>query len=96
MTVPGPACFNLKFSSLNDFPNIDFPPVPLWLVKSPPCDGQAQPRFGSKFQLSAYTLCVRETHLTHELRYDPVEHGALVAKAILPGAQCSKVCCKLG
>lgn len=36
--VPGPVCFNLKFSSLNVFPYIDFPPVPLWLVKSPPCN----------------------------------------------------------
>ena len=36
--VPGPVCFNLKFSSLNVFPYIDFPPVPLWWVKSPPCN----------------------------------------------------------
>lgn len=36
--VPGPVCFNLKFSSLNVFPYMDFPPVPLWWVKSPPCN----------------------------------------------------------
>lgn len=61
LKVPGPVCFNLKFSSLNDFPNIDFPPVPLWSVKSPPCDGQEQQRCGSKFQLSVSTLCVRDS-----------------------------------
>jgi len=29
-------CLIKKFSSLNFSPKIDFPPVPLWLVKSPP------------------------------------------------------------
>lgn len=35
-SVPGPECFRTKFSSSNFFPYIDLPPVPLWLVKSPP------------------------------------------------------------
>jgi hypothetical protein len=34
--VPGFVCFKVKFSSSNFFPYIDLPPVPLWLVKSPP------------------------------------------------------------
>jgi hypothetical protein len=34
--IPFPTCFNEKFSSLNLLPYILFPPVPLWLVKSPP------------------------------------------------------------
>ena len=34
--LPGPVCFKVKFSSSNFDPYIDFPPVPLWLVKSPP------------------------------------------------------------
>lgn len=34
--VPFPPCFRVKFSSSNLLPQMDFPPVPLWLVKSPP------------------------------------------------------------
>lgn len=33
---PGPVCFNLKFSSGNLSPNIDSPPRPSPMVKSPP------------------------------------------------------------
>ena len=35
------------------------------------------------------------SHLTHELRYDPVKHRALVSKAMFPSAQGSEVCCEL-
>ena len=35
-SLPGPVCISWKFSSSNLRPYIDFPPVPLWLVKSPP------------------------------------------------------------
>merc|ERR1719397_244884 len=34
--IPGPVCFRVKFSSGNLLPKMDLPPVPLWLVKSPP------------------------------------------------------------
>mmetsp|Transcript_38002 Transcript_38002/g.72868 ORF Transcript_38002/g.72868 Transcript_38002/m.72868 type:complete len:217 (-) Transcript_38002:415-1065(-) len=34
--IPGPVCFRVKFSSANFSPQMDLPPVPLWLVKSPP------------------------------------------------------------
>jgi len=33
---PGPVCLRVKFSSWNFSPYIDFPPVPLKFVKSPP------------------------------------------------------------
>merc|ERR1719502_1416162 len=35
-STPGPVCFSVKFSSANFSPYIDLPPVPSWLVKSPP------------------------------------------------------------
>ena len=34
---PGTLCFRMKFSSSNLRPYIERPPVPSWLVKSPPC-----------------------------------------------------------
>ena len=33
---PGTSCFSLKFKSGKVRPYMDLPPVPLWLVKSPP------------------------------------------------------------
>lgn len=95
--VPGPVCFNLKFSSLNVFPYIDFPPVPLWLVKSPPCNrkhinnGPHDEHF-AHYYIMHHPHC--GSHLTHELRYDPVKHRPLVSKAMFPSAQGSEVCCE--
>ena len=34
--MPSPSCFSVKFSSSNFSPKMDLPPVPFWLVKSPP------------------------------------------------------------
>lgn len=48
------------------------------------------------FTLSGLNHLILETHLTHELGYDPVEHGALVSEAMFPGAQSLKVGCKNG
>lgn len=36
LVSPGSVCLRTKFSSSNLRPYMDFPPVPLWLVKSPP------------------------------------------------------------
>lgn len=37
LRIPSPVCFNMKFSSANLLPYMDFPPVPFPRVKSPPC-----------------------------------------------------------
>lgn len=98
--VPGPLCFNLKFSSLNDFPYIDFPPVPSWLVKSPPCVREGEnTHTHSPPAFFPITLWVSvNINLTHEVRDNPVKHAASVSKAIFPCAQSSEVFCsfKLG
>jgi hypothetical protein len=52
-STPGALCANLKPSSLNFLPYIDFPPLPLERSKSPPC---------SLFVRSADTRC---SHMEH-------------------------------
>lgn len=72
---------------------MDFPPVPLWLVKSPPCrPDRGERRDRTDLQVDPE----RRPHLAHEVRDDAVEGRPLVAEALLSGAQHPEVLRRLG
>lgn len=73
---------------------MDFPPVPLLFVMSPPWNGKWK-----KCERScnpAPREQIQSPYLTHEVWYDPVKDGVLKAEAFLAGAEGSEVLSSLG
>lgn len=64
---------------------MDLPPVPLCLVKSPP------EKFEYLFKNCLILFKQKNVTLTHEVGNDTVEGAALVAEALLAGAQGAEV-----
>lgn len=74
---------------------MDFPPVPLWLVKSPPCASQTEMPAGEGPTLGS-SCSAAGAHLAHEAGDDAVEAAALVPEALLSGAKGAEVLGGLG
>lgn len=83
LSIPDPVCFSWKFSSANFSPYMDFPPVPLPRVKSPPY----QVTWSDTWQKT-------RTHLNHEVWNNAMETATFKSESLLPGAQSSKILCK--
>ena len=79
-----------------------FPPVPLWLVKSPPDRKKRRQRDNNEnltiltFMIQPFTSAPINLTLAHELGNHTVEWRSLVAKSRLTGAQLTKVFGGLG